>query len=201
MEGWQSVFCQSAARHIYTSVTDNYRCAVKFDFLSYQWWIQRQWRAVTFPGCLTGAISPSDMKTKACDNKFAICSRGGKVPGVTSCFHSTSAVSQKLHHSSVHRRYPSHLCLSREVLPGAAEQSREGKRHRASSDDSRRDEISMREKWVLTKSESLGDSLLGTLSVVWQLSLEGICEVLRDVKPFEDVISPSVNYNEPWVNG
>ncbi len=78
---------------------------------------------------------------------------------MTSCFYSTSAVSQKLHHSSVHRSCTSHLYLRREVLPEATEQSIEGKRQGASSDDSGRDETSMQDKWVLTERESQGDAL------------------------------------------
>ena len=60
-------------------------------------WAKRQhWSVLSpFRGGLTRAIAPSDMKTKACDSKSAICSRGGKVSGVTSCFYSTSAASQK----------------------------------------------------------------------------------------------------------
>ncbi|TNN76993.1 hypothetical protein EYF80_012839 [Liparis tanakae] len=55
-----------------------------------------------------------------------------------------------------HKRYQSHLCLRREVLPGAKEQGIEGKKHGASSTDSRRDETSMQEKWVLSRGESQG---------------------------------------------
>lgn len=62
------------------------------------------------------------------------------MPTVTSCIYSTSAVSQNASSVSSAAAEPSHLCLSRDILPGAKEKRVEGERdreHRAATAERR----------------------------------------------------------------
>lgn len=129
IEGWQTLLWQHDRFNTRSSRADNYNYAMKSDSLSHHLWEERQCHAVTFSGCLTGAISLSQTyEDKGLWSQIYHLLERGEAPGVTSCFYSTSAVSQKRHHCSLHKHYPSHLRLRREVQPGAKEQNTGGRK-------------------------------------------------------------------------
>lgn len=127
--------------NICSSRADNYNYALKSDFLSYHWWEKRDNIMLsTFPGVwqeplllqiwrqrLVIANPPSVREGEStwCDKLLLlyICCTITLV---------------------LHKCYPSHLCLRREVLPGAKEQ-RGGKSQGTSSNSSGRNQTSMQE--------------------------------------------------------
>lgn len=164
-----------------TCVADDYNYDVKSDFLSYNRWAKRQYCGVLSP-FLGVWQEPSLLQIWR--QKLVIAN----LPSVRevekylvwqAAFTLHLLRRKKLHRSSPHKHYPSHLCLKREVLPGAKEQRIEGERQGASSNDSRRDETSVQEKWLLTRRESQGDFLVWILigkkrRIIWQLNQENV---------------------------